>query len=324
MYKTSTFMSSIATPNVEKNEGLRPERYAVPSYLPLVRFDKRQEDYKVLSHGKPVAVDSNNFLVPAGLALDVEQAIADGDFTNTVNKYSTVDVAEGVRNFAGNLVTDGEPVVQSFFTNGDATLAQLNFIGTPVGIAANDAWRSNGAGYGDGYGAGNPMDYTYQNYNLQNGLTVVTRSYIELPVISNISELLLPGIVAFEGTPAISDLVTFNANSNFVTLSKLAGSTFAAATAGNPTDAELIAEFDRLGTYMNKTFGRILGKVYFIDNKWPKDYMDKVRTWNPNPGTPLTEVAPGSATKGLPDTLVYAGQTDPATAKTVKINLIAR
>lgn len=329
-----------STPNFEVSEGIRPaQHYVVPSYLPLLGYDKKNEIYKVLGHGKVVSVDSLNYLVPAGLALDIDTAIAEGVFTNCVNKYSQTDVDEAVRNFAGTLVTLDEPVVKSFFTAGDATQALLNAVGFPIGVAAFDAYRQNGAGYGAGYGAGDPTDYTYNNYNLQQGVTVLTRYFVEVPVVANLSALRVKGLTVFTGAPKPGDLVTFDANSNFVSVAKL---TIAAITASSvdayttmaATDAELKAEFDRVSgavdakidlieAYVNGHFGRILGKIMFVDDKWPKDYLEYVRTWQPTTNsTDPTDVAPGAGTNGLPDQFGFAGVTVAANAKLAKINII--
>lgn len=319
-----------STPNVWSSEGLHPAQRLVPApYLPLIGYDPKNEEYKVWFSGKILAVDSSNYAVPAGLAIDIETALVDGDFDGAVNLYSATDIANGVKNFAGSTPEVNEPIVKSFFTGGDATHQQLNFVGAPVGMAFTDAWRGNGAGYGEGYGAGNPMDYTYGNYNMQQGITVRTRYFIEAPIVSSVSDLLVPGLLVFEGTPKPGDLVTFTANSNLKSFSiaPLAASAFAAGTAGEPSDAELIAEFDRVASLSNsltKTFGKVIGRVFFVDDKWPKDLMQYVRTWNPNTtlANSKLNVAPGSATDGLPDTLVYAGQTTASTAKLAKVNII--
>jgi len=300
--KAENYLSS-TTPIVERSEGVRPAQHYKPAnYLPLIRFDKKVGDYKVISTGKVISVDSQGYIVPAGLLIDIETAIADGNFNNVVNKYSAVDVQEGVTNFAGQLVQAGEPVVKSFFQDGDATKALINYVGLPLGIAPYDAWRNNGAGLDN-----NPADFRYANWNLQQGISVLTRYFIELPVVSNYTAVNYPGIAVFEGTPKNGALVTFNANSNFVMLPSLAD---------NAAASDIVS-------YIKTTQGRILGRIYFIDTDFPKDMLDYVKTWDPNiSNKSITDVAPGTATKGLPDNLTYAGITDPAAAKVVRINLL--
>lgn len=305
MFKGYNQGFNVSTPNISISEGLRPaQHYAVASYLPVARYDAVFQDYKVISHGKVVAIDSGNYLVPAGLIRDIETAIAETAFTNCVNVYTELDVSLGVKNSLGDLVTVGEPVVASFFTEGvvngavdnaKAVITGLvNKISAPIGLAPQDIWKQNGAGYGDGYSAGNPSDYTYTNYNLQQGSTVWTGGFIELPVVSGLSGLKLTGMVVFNDTVDLTkSLVTFDANSNFAMVG----------------DTPAIKE--------------VIGRILFVDDKWPKSFLEYVRVWEPGStlGTPAT---PGSATKGLPDNLFLAGIVDPAEAKTVRINFQIR
>lgn len=325
MFKGYDVGFNVSTPNISISEGLRPaQHYAVASYLPTVRYDQVYLDYKVISLGKVLAIDSGNFIVPAGLIKDIERAIAlDGDAWTAPNQagysnlYSATDVALGIKNWAGVTVTAGEPVIMSFFdgANGTTLGTQENFICGPIGIAPYDIWKQNGAGYGTGYSAGNPADYQYTNYNLQQGLSVWTHGFIELPVVANVSGLILPGLVVFEGTPSLTNgLVTFNGRSNFVSVPDLA---FDAAVDGDPTDAEVLAFGKTIASLQKDALGRIL----FVDDQWPKSFLEYVRVWEPSStlGTPVT---PGSATKGLPDNLWLSGQSDPATAKAIRINFL--
>jgi hypothetical protein len=322
MFKQYRTHFESSTPNVEVSEGVRPaQHFQVPDYLPLMRYDNRAQDFKVLSHGKVVAVDSDNYVVPAGLLLDIEAAQAAGDFSTVVNKYSSLDVANGIRNAAGELVTENEAVVASFFTDADATETLIKTVSLPLGIAAMDAYVANGAGYGPGYHAGMSQDYTYKNYSMQQGVTILTKYFIELPVVSNVNQVLFPGMAVFEGTPSINGIVTFNARSNFASLGALALSTFTSTTPNSATDAELLAEFNRVIGYTNKLAGRYLGKIMFIDDKWPKGYLQYVRTWEAGVVNTIDK-SPGTPTDGLPDMLVYAGQTNPDTAKMVRINIV--
>jgi len=360
MFKKANLMYASTTPNIERSECIRPAQHYVPAaYLPNVRFDNKVGDWKVISYGKVVAQDVNGKLVPAGLAIDVVTAIAnayaDKDAfiaakANFGNVYTQNDVDDGKKNFAGDAVTVNEPVVASFFASYNAASTLNNPIGKPTGIAPYDVWKGSGAGQD-----GNPIDYTYTNYNLQTGASILTRYFIELPVVANTSGLILPGMTVFEGTPSYG-LVTFNKNSNFCPLSAMSisaisdpanitASAFAAGTGGAPTDAELKAEFDRVSgavdtllasmatnvnakidlveSYVNNTLGSVLGKVLFIDSTFPKDFLEYVKTYLPNV-TSLTALdkAPGTATAGLPDNITYAGITTATNAKVVRINVI--
>lgn len=351
------------TPNIEKSEGVRPaQHYVVAKYVALTGgIDQKSGAYKAIRYGKVLAVDTAGDIVPAGYAIDVATAIADGNFDNCYNKYSALDIEAGVKNFAGETPEVGEAVVKSFFTDGDATKVQLNFIGKAIGMAAYDLWQQNGAGR-----AGNPLDYQYTNFNMQQGLNVLTRYFIELPVVANTTGVALPGMTVFEGTVKNGDLVTFNVRSNFcaytpvedVTLSLTdvalsltdialdTTNTYADAavntavntlvgevetkvnTAVNGLVAELetkvAAAVNSVVKSVNDKQGNILGKVYFVDTDWPKDYLEWVRTYAPSQikGISKLETPPGDATNGLPDNLWYAGVTDPTNAKTVRINVI--
>lgn len=311
VYKKSHLSFGVVTPTVEKSEGIRPAQLYVPApYLPLVRFDQRLADWKVISTGKVVAIDSGNFLVPAGLARDIEVALANNTLTSRTafvgasasfaNVYSATDVENGIKNFAGETVVAGEPVVASFFEDYDSTKNLLNTVSKPIGIAPYDVWVNNGAGYGADFEAGNPANYTYANYNLQHGVSVLTRYFIEVPVVTSISQVKFPGLTVFEGNPTLSSLVTFNGRSNFVSV--------------DPAD---------LTSNPGKYFGEILGKILFIDTQYPKDFLEYVLTPMDNiENQAVTDIVPGSATSGLPHNLYYAGYTDPSQAKTVRINLV--
>lgn len=334
-WKPANVNQGSITPNMFISEGLRPAQKFLPAaYLRLVRYDKKVDEYKVISTGKAVSVDWNNYLVPAGLAYDIKYALdnkatlnSKADFITAANAgrfaevYDSSDVAEGVKNSQGEAVTVGEPVVASFFTDYDATKVQLNGVGKVIGLAPQDIWRSAYAT--EGY-SGTPMDTRYANFELQTGSTVLTRYFIELPVVSDHTALILPGMTVFEGSaPKPGSLVTFNSRSNLVELSALEASAFAAGTAGDPTDAELKAEFNRIIEFVNSNEKAVLGKVLYVDTQFPKDFLEMVRTYKPNGvNISMLQTPDGSATKGLPNLLTFAGQVDPSSAKTVKINIL--
>lgn len=311
-YLKSHFPYGSSTPTVEKSEGVRPaQHFVVAGYMPVVRFDQKVGWWKVISTGKVLARDKDNYIVLAGLAKDIETALANSNnltsknafISNSnlfANVYSINDVQTGVKNFQGELVTAGEPVVASFFEDYDASKTLLNYVSKPIGIAPYDIWMQNGAGYGEDNDAGNPMDYTFTNFNLQQGLSVLTRYFIEVPVVYDVNQIKYPGLTVFEGNPHASSLVTFNARSNFICL----------------TDAMI----EERGA---KVFGEILGKILFIDNKFPKDFLEWVKVPFENiANQDVTDVPTGTASNGLPHNLYYAGVTDPSQAVVVRINLI--
>lgn len=323
-YKGFNDYTSVASPNVEISEGVKPAQFLIPAgYLPLQRLDKRAAEYKVISRGKVVALDSTNLLVPAGLAIDIETAIAATDFDDCVMRYTAKDVEEGVKNAHGTLVTLDEAVVASFFTDSDATKTQLIFVGKPIGIVSQDVYRQDGAGYGSGYSAGLATDYTYAIWNLQNGVSVTSKYFIELPVVANTSAVKMAGIAVFKGTPKPGDLVSFDVESNFIvaptpTTGSVTGADAAAVVASvNTQMAALIAD-------MNKKAGRILGRVWLVNDQYPKGYLEYVKTWEPANvvGNGDLDKKAGSATNGLPENLYYAGVTSTSGAKTVRINMV--
>lgn len=350
-YKGYNTGFEVSTPNISVSEGLRPaQHYAVASYLRLERFDNRSLDYKVISHGKVVAVDTGNFIVPAGLLFDIERAIVLGssawDSGNLAgySNYKAVDVTEGVKDFGGVTAVADTPIITSFFgvsadliAAANALGTQVNFVTGPIGLAPQDLWRQNGAGYGQGYSAADSPDFTFANYNMQQGTTVWTQGFVQVPVVTDLSGLIIPGIVVYMGTPSlVPGLVSYNADSNFVPFSSvaaatpIAGSTFTAGSAGNPTDAEIIIEIDRVTDLVNAqdikiadgirdVSSKVIGRLLFMDDKWDKDLLAYVKTWEPNStlGKPAT---PGASTLGLPDSLWLAGEQVVADAKMVRIN----
>jgi len=351
-YRRQTMPTGSTTPNIEKSEGVRPAQHFVAApYLPLVRLDAKLGDYVTISYGKVIAADlKNNHIVPAGLIKDLEYALAfswdvDGDATSLLaqaivdtanygNVYTATDVAEGILNWAGDAVTAGEPVVVSMLKSGAidyktadpatavAVVGATAGFSSPLGMAPYNVWRQNGAGF-----AGNPTNYNYTNWNLQQGVSVLTRYFIELPVTTTSSQAVFPGLTVFEtsSNPQPGDLVTFNKNSNWTIMSPLAASTFAAAAAGDPTDAEVKAESDVLRSAINDRAENVLGKIYFVDTDLPKDYLEYVRTYTASvPSTTALDKVPGSATNGLPDNVAYAGTNAVSQKKLVRINFMVK
>jgi len=322
-----TFMRQSAlegstTPNIEKSEGVRVAQHFVgASYLPLVRFDAKMNEWKTISYGKVITVDANNDVVPAGLAIDIDIAKAGGYADKNAfiaaaasfgSVYTATDVAEGILNFQGKAVTAGEPVIASFFENYNAGNAQINQVGAPLGMMPFDLWRQNGAGW-----ANNPMNYRLTNWNPQQGTTILTRYFIELPVVTNLSQIVYPGLTVFENGGSVKggDIVTFTKHSNYTVLPDVAD----LSTSNTFSDAAINAAIKEI----NDAKKRALGKVYFVDTKFPKDFLNYVRTYKGNVSPAKdTDGTPGTATNGLPDNLRYAGVTDPAAAKLVRLNLI--
>lgn len=327
-YMKSQLHMGTSTPNIYKSEGIAPAQlYKVPGYLALKHFDQKTGWHKVIFAGKIVALDKFNYLVPAGLLLDIETALA-GEYADKAafiaaaasfgEVYSADDALQGVKNFQGATVTANEPVVASFFTDYDATKARLNTVGNPIGFLKQDAWRSSGAGYGpDGNEAGSPADYTYENYNRQEGLSVHTQGYVEVPV-STAAAVLLKGQAIFEGAPLNGASVTFNKNSNYAVFS---------TPQIEITGTDVAEVIESANTVLNEALlkmnGRTIGKIMFIDKSFPKDHLEYVKTaFDGAVGQSNIERPSGTATNGLPHALHYAGVTDPASA--VMVSMLIR
>jgi hypothetical protein len=321
--------TSPVQPNVEVSEGDRPaEAFKPASYLACERYDKWYENWFVIQAGKVVALDSNGYVVNAGLkaqAAAYKTAFETNSNTETITGckavaravsgltlYTTNDVSMGIKNFAGNAAAAGEPVVESFFTIHGGTqnlsgatggtafgdsdyLDYANVISAPIGIAAFNVWVWAG---GDGF---NPTQYNFHNYNLQHQITVLCDYYIELPVVldSNYAAAVLPGIAAAiytSGAPFTPGCFVKVGMDGNMHLADVAGS---------------------------DVWYEVVGQVLAVDTAWPKDYMDRVRTAFPNLGTtPKYNQAPGSATSGAPDNINLSGGT--MAEGTVRINLILK
>lgn len=132
----------VPIPNVRFTRAEFPRLNTWPApYLPLQLENERHDEYYVILTGKVVALDSRGFYVPAGLALQLQilEDEIEANLNDTVDlsaananlvklqRYDATDVAQGVVNARGLAVKLGEPVVLSFFEdgNGDA-LAQYD------------------------------------------------------------------------------------------------------------------------------------------------------------------------------------------------------
>lgn len=202
------------TPNVEVSEGIRPaQRYIPAPYLPLVRYDEYHRLWYTMSAFTPVTVDSQNFLIPAGLALQFRKAAAAaGTYnfgtgqTDPLTRYTATDVTEGVRNMRGETVVAGEPVIWSIWAsnssktfgsteNGDtaATSPLVNMNFPCIGLVNQDtyAWYAEipsgmtvVSARANFYPAeGSPHVSKYHNFVPQLIVGVTTKTFIEAPIV---------------------------------------------------------------------------------------------------------------------------------------------
>lgn len=162
-HKGNQDLSSPWTPNFEISEGMRFGLNFPASYLPLERFEPTFQDWKVIGAGKPVALDSNGFMVPAGFRLLLALGAGNGP------QYTQTDVDHGVLDAQGLPVSVGDYVV-------DAMIAAGITVGRCAGVASYDAYALSGSD------PTNPATYKYHNYNRQTGVAILTDYYLEYPV----------------------------------------------------------------------------------------------------------------------------------------------
>ncbi len=209
-YKTYDDRGHI-TPNFEYSEGIRPAGEFMPApYLPSVRFNTYFEEHIVLSGGKVVAFDSNGYVVPAGLALDITAGAGLG-----LNEYTQSDVDRGVFNANGVLAVVGEKVA-------DAMITASVTVSAPIGLSSYNYWTNPG---GDGE---NPAGYNIMNFNLQNKVAFVTDYVVQVPtVVDQAAYDAAPyaGMAALIGAAIPGEFVSFDASSNFVSIGYTIGAT---------------------------------------------------------------------------------------------------
>jgi hypothetical protein len=166
-------------PEVEHSDSERPNAERRPAdWLPVVRYDKKVEEYTVLAAGKVVAIDKQGNLVPAGLKLSFEVAAG-----STILTYVTADVTEGTIDLTTGVAVTGA----TSYTQNEVTVAlrargliaateyARDFISEPIGYAPYSYWQWCG---GDGW---NPADYRKHNHNLQHQAAFGCDKVLEIP-----------------------------------------------------------------------------------------------------------------------------------------------
>lgn len=207
------------TPQVEISEGIRPAQAYLPApYLPTVRYNEHYRDYFVISAGTPVALDSNGFVIPAGLALQFQNITKSTGVnlatTAGLTTYSATDVTLGIKNALGETCEAGEPVIAAMlgisnaggedWTSEDTRLdddTNVVLALTPaIGFATADMWLLSSYGSWSPSAAtlagaaaealafyaaeSSPYLMKYHNYELQGPVGITTRAYIEVPVVT--------------------------------------------------------------------------------------------------------------------------------------------
>jgi len=255
-------------PNNGLSDGIAPAgTFIVAPYLPLVRYNEDKFTHVVVGSGKPVALDSNGHVVPAGLRLD----------TTGIVKYTQVDVDNGVRNAKGELVTVGEAVTASFAEAGIT-------VGPHIGVAPYDYFRHAG---GDNL---TPTKTTYINFNPQPVIAVLRDYHMQYPVVADadtVRAAALKGISAVVAKKAdiqFGGFVTYDAESNFVIDS-------------DPSFANTIGQITGLRVYKDDTTGKVVGN---------HNLLDRVIAPNAATQSVLNQVA-NASNDGMGSFITYSG-----------------
>jgi len=285
------------TPNFEKKEGLRFGPFVPAPYLPAARLEVLNYDFFVITAGTACSVDSQGFLVPAGLKIALALGAGNGPV------YSASDIQAGVKNAQGATPAVGEHVVDSMIAAGIT-------VGKCIGVASYDVYQQLNS---DPH---NPGTYKYNNYNRQNSVALLTNYLLEFPT-EGASGVKFPGMAVWKGAAKPGDLVTFDIDSKFVAYSP------AAITAIADVAPALEKQLD------------IIGIVTHVDSEWPKQLLDQVKTaYDPRLMSPVVnpdtgafgdgsglDKMPGSATDGVPHAIQYAGGNLNTAMVTFKLKL---
>ena len=278
------------TPDNKLSEGIDSvERHMPAPWLPLVRYDTEFRTHVVISSQKAVAFATDakgaQYIVPAGLALDLAAVAAGGAATGAKTKYTIEDVKNGVKNAKGKDVTDGELVVASFFEGAD----QKVFVSPFCGINNYNIFRHPG---GDGV---NPTLYNNYNHNPQPTISYNMDYAFQYAMVKDNAEYVkapLTGIAAFVGDKAMAgQFITYDENSNFV----LAAKDF---TYGTTPVEHIIGQVSKVVTFFDPATGVKTGNSF--------NHLDKVVNRSPFDSSNGLNTMPGLDTKGMIAKIHYA------------------
>lgn len=258
-----SFAAEHTTPDNKSHAGIDSSGGHRPApWLPVVRYSERFKTHVVISSQTPVAIATHKdtgeqWLVPAGLGLD------DADLA-----YTAEDVRLGIKNAAGQDVTVGMKVKDSFTTK--------VVVSAFVGIVNYDVFKHAG---GDGI---NPALLSHYNYNPQPNVSFNMDYAYCYPLVKDATEYAkapLKGIAAFVGKDVLAgQFVTYNKDSQFVVAD--AGFGF-----GTTKPEHIVGQIQRVDVVkdpdsgeVKKTFNHLNlvnnGSVY---NKDPLNVMPGVR-----------------------------------------------
>ena len=276
-YKTTDYLvEGFITPEVKVSEGFDSVGAHFPAaWLPLVRFNQEFEIHVVISRGTPVACVGNS-VVPAGYRFEYEAVKAGGAATIL---YSAEDVRNGIKNYAGTLVTAGEAVVQSLI---DADV-EVSFF---AGIANYDIFEFQGS-------IDNPTKYKRYNFNPQPTVSFKMDYHFEYPVVGSTAQVNaapLPGVAAFVGKGIKpGQFVTYDKASRFV----VAAADFTQGT--GPVEA-IVGQVSQVVAYRDPDTLEVVQAV---------NYLDKVLAPENHTGRILNDL-PNVRNGGITQKLAYA------------------
>jgi hypothetical protein len=309
----------VPVPNVEFCPTEFPRLHSFPApYLPLGLANERHDEHFVVLTGKVVALDSLGFLVPAGLALQIELATAANVATDkwsdgTYTRYTAKDITAGVKNARGVTAQLDEPVVSALVTDaafagvgGDVPVANSAItIGDHIGIASY-SWMRASSDILDRANIvpASPSDLRHMAWEPQLASKTVRTNYcLEYPVTANRTNIKIDGQAVAIGAIANYKLgarVSYDVNSDIALEAAL-------------TDVGVVFSQEGLNAVMAELDlrrRRCVGQVIKQNTRVPSSALDKVRSKWEAAGFEDIDKMPGSATAGKPWNLHTAGASE--------------
>ncbi len=315
----------VPVPNVEFCPTEFPRLHSFPApYLPLGLANERHDEHFVVLTGKVVALDSLGFLVPAGLALQLEAANANAAQWDSIEftRYTAADVAAGVKNARGVQCVLNEPVVRALRTDAaqnealaDGAIPAANnpiSIGAHIGVASY-SWLRASSDLLDRSDIvpSSPADLRHMAWEPQLASKTVRTNYcLEYPVAANRNNVALDGQAIAIGsltTLPLGARVTYDINSDIVPYAEPTQGEIDAANAAQPTAVEVGAALDASLKALDLARSRIVGQVIKHNTRSPSSALDKVRSRWEAAGFEELDKMPGSATEGKAWNLHTAG-----------------
>jgi len=166
-------------------------------YLPVVAHESKQDWYIVVREGVPIGLDSNNYQVPMGLALDIDAGAGAGEL-----EYTATDVSLGIKDAAGVLCVAGNKVADALISESITINGPIGILGEQTFVAPDRAYTSIASRkLGSG---GTSTDMYYQNFNIQNPhRPLITKGILELPVVLTVDNIALDGIPVFNASDGL-------------------------------------------------------------------------------------------------------------------------